>query len=203
MWSPYSTTQTFTQPLCLAPTQLMFSKYSNGDHKIEWTGASLFIKYQVRYRELGTSAWTTVGTTPGLNHKRLPASAMEDGITYEVRVRTLCNTASPTSKNVWSYYSPYYNYTPQPARLGQRQPALVSQALYPNPASKFVYVNLAGDMDEYMDVEVVDLQGKTMRRMNGMGGEVVQIHINDLPNGVYVVRVSNGKTQQNYKFVKQ
>ncbi len=179
-WSTYTPTQVFTQPLCLAPTGISFSKYSNGDHKIEWTAANTFIKYQVRYREIGQTAWTTVGTTPGVNVKRIPAANMTDGTTYEVRIRTSCMTASEFTANSWSFFSPYYNYTPT---AGAFRLALSDNIhLYPNPASNRIFIQGASAFDK---AEVLDYSGKVLRVFYSRKREM---DISDLPSGLLLFR---------------
>ncbi len=206
-WSPYSTTQNFTQPMCLAPTAVMFSKYANGDHKIEWTAAPTFIKYQVRYREIGTSAWTTVGTTPGQNFKRIPAANMVDGTTYEVRIRSLCNTSSPTSQNVWSFYSPYYNYTPSGGvRMMQDIQGLSLENVYPNPVDKQLNIELySSSENRQVNIRIVDLLGKTIyEKALGLNQGLHRegIAVNNWESGYYMVIVQDGEKQLTRKFMK-
>ena len=65
----------------------------------------------------------------------------------------------------------------------------------PNPATNFidVFVNQEGGQ-----AEIIDMNGKAVMSVQ-LKNEVNRIAINDLPNGIYVLR-ANGESR---KFVKQ
>ncbi|WP_052599672.1 PKD domain-containing protein [Aureispira sp. CCB-QB1] len=78
--------------------------------------------------------------------------------------------------------------------------------LFPNPANSVVH--LAISTEEAIDgtISILDLTGKVayMNNLNvGAGQEQVSLPIEQLPAGVYVVRITSETTQQTMKFVKE
>ncbi len=85
-WGEYSPLARFFTATCPYPENITFSQYPNGDHRLEWDAVTGATKYQVRYREVGSSNWEITGT---LNtFKRLVG--LNYNTTYDFRVRSLC-----------------------------------------------------------------------------------------------------------------
>jgi hypothetical protein len=65
--------------------------------------------------------------------------------------------------------------------------------IYPNPVSKEMIIASAGF--RYKKVEIIDIMGKTV--LSRFTAFVPGLHIPvDLPNGTYIVKISNGKQFQ-------
>ncbi|HUX84397.1 MAG TPA: discoidin domain-containing protein, partial [Chitinophagaceae bacterium] len=82
------------------------------------------------------------------------------------------------------------------------KPALVPRfdsgpVVFPNPAQHFLHI-LKG-MEDIMDVELIDLSGKTVERVENNGAEPqVDLPMSNLATGIYIARV---RTQsRNYQF---
>ena len=58
-------------------------------------------KYQLRYRQSGTSAWTTLNVSASYNHKIL--TNLIANTTYEFMVRTVCNGAYTPWSALWNF----------------------------------------------------------------------------------------------------
>lgn len=75
--------------------------------------------------------------------------------------------------------------------------------LYPNPAIDFLNVNLGNEMNEETLIEVLDLSGKVMHRVQVSQTNQTRINTTTLPSGMYLVRISTDKEEQTYRIVKQ
>jgi len=91
--SSYSSSATFTtltlvQP-CNVPAALAATSITSGSATLSWglTGA---VSYNVHYRVLNTSVWTTVSTTSGT----MPLSGLAANTYYEFQVQGICSSGS-------------------------------------------------------------------------------------------------------------
>jgi len=75
-------------------------------------------------------------------------------------------------------------------------------AMYPNPASSVVSLQLAVDSWQLAELEIVDLRGiHVMKEMIPSGNPKVTYDISHLPQGVYFCRISNGSQSAIRKLV--
>ncbi len=68
--------------------------------------------------------------------------------------------------------------------------------LYPNPANDNINISFLLKKENNVNVEIINMQGKVMKSFNGgshLAGEVkINLNINDLDSGVYLVKVEAG-----------
>jgi len=72
--------------------------------------------------------------------------------------------------------------------------------LYPNPVIDMMNVSSGNELIE--NVELLDIQGRTIRNIKGDNHNEVQISIEDLPNAIYLVKVKTDKGIKALKVVK-
>lgn len=68
----------------------------------------------------------------------------------------------------------------------------VEYTLYPNPASDYVYTNAQGELS------IFNIAGNLVKQANGNC-----VEIKDLPAGMYILNIKNGRETQSLKFVKK
>ncbi|MEO5572698.1 MAG: fibronectin type III domain-containing protein [Bacteroidia bacterium] len=93
--SIYTISTTFTtQPLnCVAPTNLSTTNITSSSATFNWTAASGATSYNLQYRIVGTSTWTTgTSTTTSFN-----AFSLTSVSNYEWQIQTLCSGGSTSS----------------------------------------------------------------------------------------------------------
>ncbi len=73
---------------------------------------------------------------------------------------------------------------------------------WPNPAKDLLNVDLGADLTLDTRVELVDLTGKVLAVPTRRTGQVLQMDMGSLVDGVYFVRVSDGATQRVGRVVK-
>lgn len=89
-------------------------------------------------------------------------------------------------------------YVPSSVRLSNLPIAL---PIYPNPARESFRLGLAAN-DQPLDVELLDLQGKRVGFYPNVQPNA-ELSTRELPNGVYLVRASDGRSQFSQKLVIQ
>lgn len=72
--------------------------------------------------------------------------------------------------------------------------------IYPNPASDYINVNL---QDQHLNhIKIVDITGKVVfETQSNFSASTVQIPVNHLPNGVYILHLESGNQTGTKKFV--
>ncbi len=97
-------------------------------------------------------------------------------------------------------YGEYEDYTVNVGLLGVGDVNDASFALYPNPVKDAFKVNLSPEFDAAkISVTVTDLSGKTVKTF----GAADSYNVSELPKGVYVVTITDGKNTETKKIVKK
>ena len=95
-WSGWTAFQTFTTSsggsggngsnTCDMPSASETEYLSTTMTKVSWDPMPQAIRYQIRYRRVGTTTWTNRATTPPSR----TLTALQNGATYEYKIRTQC-----------------------------------------------------------------------------------------------------------------
>lgn len=66
-------------------------------------------------------------------------------------------------------------------------------AIYPNPATDFVYINFASEENSASVINVIDLQGRVVKTIDMAGLNNNRIDISELSKGIYLLKADNSK----------
>jgi hypothetical protein len=69
----------------------------------------------------------------------------------------------------------------------------IGLALYPNPANTTVRLIATGPITARDRVDVLDAHGRLCKRIQGNGTRELQLDVQELPAGIYVVRITDGQ----------
>ena len=75
--------------------------------------------------------------------------------------------------------------------------------LYPNPSADFVRVRVENQNEMIHDVEIIDLQGKTVQRMANVNATECMVDVQALSSGFYIIKVQINNAFQLKQFVKR
>lgn len=90
-----------------------------------------------------------------------------------------------------------------PRQSVEEADAEVRMRAFPNPATHFIDIQLSGlSKNQASSLEVLDFSGRVVKRTT-FSGLRTQVAVNDLPEGMYVLRVQSGSLKQTLRFVKQ
>ena len=86
--------------------------------------------------------------------------------------------------------------------LGLNENSLEGFNLYPNPTEGMVYISYSGSNDVY-NYEVLDLNGRKVANKDNAinGSSVTEINLNNVENGIYMIRVYNGSAEKTFRVV--
>ena len=81
-------------------------------------------------------------------------------------------------------------------------PAVFDAELYPNPAKDKAVLRIRNDIEK-TTVVIVDVNGKTIWQKNVRKQSVIQLPVEKLTAGVYMVTVNTDKGSRMYQLVKE
>jgi hypothetical protein len=166
--------------------------------QINWTLLSGAIQYNLRYRKVGTSPWTTIvlsGTANTATLQNLTASG-----SYEFQIRSKCNS----NPDEFSPYSALNVFNTLAQRIEETES--LSTLIYPNPTNTNINVVINAVGETQTTIRITDLLGRVMLNETEAligGNNTITYNIGDYAAGVYLIHVGNGNTQQVFKVVKE
>jgi poly(beta-D-mannuronate) lyase len=77
----------------------------------------------------------------------------------------------------------------------------ISFNIYPNPVSSVLNLNMGTGIDKLIEINIVDAQGKVLKRIRNISGNdnVYKINVTGLDNGMYILQLRDNKSKQYYK----
>ena len=103
-----------------------------------------------------------------------------------------------TLKYVYSDFSSYQSIKPTPPSL--------PITLYPNPATETLHLQANINTNENMDITIYTMQGQAVLHEQINSNELspgINIPVNNLVNGMYILRAVSGSGESRVKFVKE
>jgi hypothetical protein len=83
-------------------------------------------------------------------------------------------------------------------RNSLQEPAVI----YPNPSREgIVKIDLSGLPKREVDIEIVDIPGRSYYHAKSMGGEDREIHLKNARQGVYYARITDNGTTHELMFI--
>lgn len=143
---------TTTAAPCDQAAGLVYSNVSETTATLAWSAAANAVSYELRYRQSGTSTWTSnilTGTSANI-------TGLTEGTTYEFQVATTC-------ANSTSAFTTSANFTTNSAPVATGDPLFISEYVEGSSFNKAIEIaNTTGAS--------VNLSGYTLRRQaNGAG----------------------------------
>jgi hypothetical protein len=79
----------------------------------------------------------------------------------------------------------------------------VKVVVFPNPASDYLNISFAEPLDAEVNLMLIDAQGKLFKtQVIEAAASEIQLNFQDLPSGIYLLRLTKGKLTNVYKVVK-
>lgn len=155
---------------------------------------------------LGTNTWTVVGSCAGTQTNindpafgSFPNAMWRiDGLGFN------CNpsykttaTFNKSKSNVKNNFNVPGSFTTISAK---ELNSIVSLA--PNPATTELFLSFSDEIKTLTKISVVDVLGKVVSQYEINEGNLSTISVNELPNGIYFIKIQQGKNSTVKKFVK-
>ena len=79
----------------------------------------------------------------------------------------------------------------------------VKVIVFPNPASDYLNISFAEPLDAEVNLMLIDAQGKLFKsQVIEAAASEIQLNFQDLPSGIYLLKLTKGKLSNVYKVVK-
>ncbi len=202
--SNFSNLSTFITPAnpCAAPSNLTANPGLLGA-ALSWGAVPNALYYQVRYRRINESQWTTSTTlTTATNHI---VTGLSPGTTYMIQVTAACPRGAVNFSQVIITTDGFFfksgDITGNEKDI--HEPGTQKKILlFPNPAVNTVAVHLPRNGEVYDKVTVMDIQGREIISVP-VSGWKVRIDISRLKAAMYCVRATGRQTISSGFFIKQ
>jgi hypothetical protein len=174
------------------------------------------ISYSAKLESTGTVSLTW-STSSELNNNRFEVLRSSDGINYKL-ISTIKGFGNSTSlqlyeakdknpvKGINYYLLVQYDLDGKTKELGVKfvkvdfkvEPTV---SIYPNPSSSVVNLNFIAGF--YQKVDLIDFSGKVLdTKVIGINDDKISLDVENLTQGVYILRLSNSKTSISKQFLK-
>ncbi|MEZ5014976.1 MAG: T9SS type A sorting domain-containing protein [Chitinophagales bacterium] len=185
---------------CAAPGGLYTSNIGPTQVKLHLIPEPGAVYYELQYKRVTDINW---------KHKKIPAAAtiyklknLTCGTDYIWKIRTYCDLAGTVSDfSEIMYFSTASCKTELPVEIHE-----ITMTVYPNPASNQLHVEytIPDDYGE-MTMQLMDLEGTLIMHMNvsGDGSNEVVFDLQNIPSGIYIVRMQVDGTVLNRKCIVQ
>ena len=183
-----------TNSVCaVVPTGLITpsSQLTATTAQLKWTAVTPApTKYNIRYRIVGTTTWTTTNATGTVHAKNI--TGLTASSNYQWQMRCQCGLTAPVNHSNWSTMATFST----PA-IRMADPGTVSESsilLFPNPASDYVTVQISSDEDFNGTIVLTDMTGRIMITQVAEiteGENDFDLNIADLSSGMYIVCIKD------------
>jgi hypothetical protein len=76
---------------------------------------------------------------------------------------------------------------------------------FPNPAQDKAYLQLYSQRDQYVSIQIIDQQGRSVQHFNqhlAIGNQQIDLSVVSLDAGVYSIVISNETAIEQIRFIK-
>lgn len=171
--------------VCDAPTGTAATNIKRKRATLTWDAMPGAIGYTIQFRVAGASSWTSEATTTGTE---ISATSLDNGITYEWRVRTDCSGESSAFSPICSFTGGDENSS---SCAGERS-GLATVVAYPNPTDGAVRIEALMSGDGEVMVYLMDALGRVVMNRIMEDDFTLDLDVSALDAGIYIVRATNG-----------
>ncbi|MFM2135623.1 MAG: hypothetical protein RL021_1023, partial [Bacteroidota bacterium] len=188
--SEFSASSLFTTPPigCAAPSGLNANSITRNGVTFNWNLTPGATGYTIRYRRVGAEQWTQLGPR---NSTHLGLTGLSPGTAYEWKVRANCSG--------YSAVQTFSTVEASPMPSGELTNEVFQ--VFPNPAgSKFeIRFELSMGATAVRQLTLSDMVGKVLiQRWVGESESKLEVEISELPDGIYIVQVTD-ESGKNFK----
>jgi hypothetical protein len=182
---------------CTAPSGTQATGIKRKRAILTWDAMPDAVSYTVQLRVAGTTSWGTEATT---SSTEITASSLSNNTTYEWQVRTNCASGS-------SDYAPACSFTAGDSNSSACNGARLGEDMwieaYPNPTTGRVTLSVNMPVGAGLQAEVLDAMGRVAMR-EFLGDQTnLELDLNDVPAGMYLIQVTNGTEREVIRVMRE
>ncbi|MEP7319835.1 MAG: LamG-like jellyroll fold domain-containing protein [Panacibacter sp.] len=184
---------------CGKPAGLAVSGITNTSATLSWTAVPCAVQYQLQYRKVGVTAWTTVNVisaSSAVLTGLLPATA------YQWRILTVCNGSQSAYSNGPGFTTAASINTSGAGIDLNAGNILFNATVFPNPANSKAVLLISGNQHGTI-ITITDVAGKILWKSVNVKDAQVNLPVEKLTAGLYIVTVTDGHATKIVKLVKE
>lgn len=184
---------------CDMPTGVYVDPINFVNATINWSPMPCAYSYTLKYREQGTSKWTTKS---GLTDTSKKLTGLTSNTVYEYKIRTVC-TSDNKSKSGFTPLATFMTLL----KLDDHAPEINDGVqIYPNPTAHNSVLSFVAKSDGPAVIHIFNAMGQDLKMINrqtATGTNEITLDLTDYPAGIYLVQLMyDGKTMLQ-KLVKE
>lgn len=181
---------------CARPQQINIAATTATTATITWEAVTDASKYRLRFRKVGTSAWTSLVIPSASTTKTI--TGLTPNTAYEFQMRTQCIT-----NNEFSLFTSSNGFLTS-ARMAEDE-LLHDITLFPNPTSGNFTLSLFSEIEATVSVKILNALGQVLAVKSILleGGNNTLTFNESLPNGYYNIQLQNDLVQINKGLIIQ
>ncbi|MBK9463012.1 MAG: T9SS type A sorting domain-containing protein [Sphingobacteriales bacterium] len=191
---------TISNLLLGTPTGLNTTNITATTATFNWNAVAGAANYTIFGRKVGTTIWVSIG--PIIGTSKNISSQLVACKNYEWLVQANC--ADGVTSGGYSAISTFSTAGCKTDEdLDTNAPTQIF-SLLPNPANSWITLNYIAQTNSSINIKLFDVVGKEMLRQTtavSEGDNSIDININQLPQGYYVVEVNDGTTKLHQKLL--
>ncbi|MFN8116599.1 MAG: T9SS type A sorting domain-containing protein [Bacteroidia bacterium] len=173
-------------------------------YNIEFQPSTPVTTFDLVRDDNATGTWTVVGSAAGTaNSLNDPNYNLYPNAIYRVLANGFnCTpTAKVAQQIIKSKSNVKNNFNLVPT--GIKTNVLGGVSIAPNPATSQLFITFNSSISEVTKISVTDVLGKVVYKTEMQDGNSMIIPVNELSNGVYFVKIEQGKNYTVKKFIKE
>ncbi|MNK36155.1 Fibronectin type III domain protein [compost metagenome] len=174
-------------PQCIAPINLVVTEITDTTAEVVWEDLGASTSWEIEYGPKGFSPGTGIIVTVNTNPE-VTLTDLDDNQEYDVYIKSLCDD---------ELVGPQTFITDTTA--GIIDLAADKITLYPNPVSDVLNLESNTTIDT---IEVYNIVGQLVKKQS-FNTSFTIIVMNDLSEGIYMVKAFSGKNVSTYKVIKK
>lgn len=187
---------------CPAPKSLKATLTATTAVTFTWAAANCSAGYQLQYKTVSATNWTIVN----LSATTYSLTNLIPGTAYQWQVATVCQS----SPLIISAYVAGNNFTTGAGAANvsagsssiQQNPALFTAVIVPNPAFSNAVLHINGALQP-VQIYITDVSGKLLWRSANVRDAQVNLPVDKLAFGMYLVNITDGKDTRTLKLIKE
>ncbi len=190
---------------CNIPTNLSTSNIIYTHAQANYTQPSCYYGYSIRISLHGQNVWNTFTLAPNSHYT---FSNLIPSATYDWQIRTNCNAAQTSTSN-WSaiqIFTTLATGSKEVEEIYSMQNELREVNIYPNPANDVVTISFNSNLEGAFKLRLMDMTGRIAISNDNIslaGENQIQLNLNGISKGVYIVVLQQGENVIQKKLVIQ
>jgi iduronate 2-sulfatase len=188
---------------CGSPTSLVTSNIASTTVTLKWGAVSCAARYLVRYRKLHTTTWTNVNVTTNTAN----ITGLTRATTYQWQVQTIC-VVKPKNASAFAKVATFTTGAALTASSNITDVSVKTDdqdwnvLVYPNPAKNSATLRILGSVTG-VSVRISDIAGKLLWQTENTTSTQINMTLEKLSSGIYLITVTDGKHTKVVKLVKE